>query len=75
MRDKLDGRIVEKEDHGCSKIIFHGFNSAEMYHITIRTVRASAQDGTKSVNSSNKLSTGAVKLHIVKVKKRIVKTI
>lgn len=69
MRDKLDGRMVEKEDCGCSKIIFHGFNSAEMYHMIIRMVRASAQDGTKTVNSSNKLSTGAVKLHIVKVKK------
>lgn len=32
-------------------------------------VKASAQDGTKSANTSNELSTGAVKLHIVKVKK------
>lgn len=40
-----------------------------MYHMIIEIVRASAQDGTKSVNSSNELSTGAVKLHIVKAKK------
>lgn len=35
----------------------------------IRMVKTSAEDGTKSANSINELSTGAVKFHIVKVKK------
>lgn len=36
----------------------------------VRMVGALAQDDTKSVNSSNELSTGAAKLHIVKLKKK-----
>lgn len=36
----------------------------------VRMVGALAQDDTKSVNSSNELSTGAAKLHIVKFKKK-----